>query len=234
MSFLRVEELNKRYGDGPAAYEAVCAVSFAAEAGEFIALMGPSGCGKSTLLHLIGAMDRPSSGEITVNGRRFDLMSVDQLALVRRRHIGFVFQSFNLLPTLTAQENVALPLALDGVSEGASARRSMQALVDVGIEGRSQHYPSQLSGGEMQRVAIARAIVNSPDLLVADEPTGSLDSANGQRVLELLRFLNQSLGLTIFMATHCDEAASYASRILNLRDGRLERAGDNDVVSSPL
>jgi putative ABC transport system ATP-binding protein len=234
MNFLSATNLKKRYGEGPAAFEALRGVSFEASAGEFIALMGPSGCGKSTLLHLIGAMDRPTDGEVTVNGRRFDQLSVDQLALVRRRHVGFVFQTFNLLPTLSAQENVGLPLALDGVSEQQCRQQSTQALEQVGMEGRAGHYPSQLSGGEMQRVAIARAIVVRPDLLAADEPTGSLDSVNGQRVLQLLRALNETLGLTIVMATHSNEAAAYASRTLSLRDGRLERVGDSNVVSSPL
>jgi putative ABC transport system ATP-binding protein len=234
MSFLSATNLTKKYGEGPAAFEALHGVSFGAEAGEFIALMGPSGCGKSTLLHLLGAMDQPTSGQVTVNERRFDQLGLDELALIRRRHIGFVFQTFNLLPTLSAEENVGLPLALDGVPETSCRQRTAEALDAVGMQDRAHHHPSQLSGGEMQRVAIARAIVVQPDLLVADEPTGSLDSGNGQRVLELLRHLNESRGLTILMATHSVEAATFASRTLQMRDGRLERVGDQDVVSSPV
>ena len=234
MSFLSAKDLTKRYGEGMAAFEALRRVSFQAAAGEFIALMGPSGCGKSTLLHLLGAMDRPTAGEVTVNQRRLDQLSTDRLALIRRRHIGFVFQTFNLLPTLSAEENVALPLALDGVAEPECRRRAAEALAEVDMQRRAHHYPSQLSGGEMQRVAIARAIVVHPDVLIADEPTGSLDSANGRRVLDLLRSLNESKGLTIVMATHSDEAAAFASRQLLMRDGRMETVGDQDVIPSPL
>jgi putative ABC transport system ATP-binding protein len=234
MSFLSARNLAKRYGNGSASFEALRDVSLEAAAGEFVALMGPSGCGKSTLLHLLGAMDRPTRGELTVNQRRLDQLTIDQLALVRRRHIGFVFQTFNLLPTLSADENVALPLALDGVAEAECRERTAEALAEVSLQQRAHHYPSQLSGGEMQRVAIARAIVVHPDLLIADEPTGSLDSVNGRRVLQLLRSLNESKGLTIVMATHSDEAAAFATRQLHMRDGRLEKVGDQDVVSSPL
>lgn len=221
MSWLLVKNLQKIYSEGDHRVAAVHGVSFEMEAGEFAALCGPSGCGKSTLLHIVGAMDRPSAGEVHLHGRRLDALQRDALAEIRRRHIGFVFQQFNLLPTLTAAENVALPLALDGMPPNESHARAGQALQDVGLLQWSTHRPSQLSGGEMQRVAIARALAIEPDLLVADEPTGSLDSENGAGVLDLLTQLNKTRGLTILMATHSAEAAACASRHLDMRDGRL-------------
>jgi putative ABC transport system ATP-binding protein len=206
-------------------------VSFEIQAGEFVALRGPSGCGKSTLLHIVGGMDRPTAGEVHLHGRRLDALDPQALAEVRRRHVGFVFQAYNLLPTLTASENVALPLALDGVRPSVSRERAERALDEVGLRRRSSHLPSQLSGGEMQRVAVARALAIEPDLLVADEPTGSLDSENGTRVLELLSRLNKTRNLTILMATHAAEAAACASRQLNMRDGRLE-TGETRAVNA--
>ena len=219
---LTVSEVTKRY-EGQER-DAVAGVSFSAARGEFIALMGPSGCGKSTLLHLCGAMDRPGSGRILLAETDLARLSDDQLTLVRRERIGFVFQFFNLLPTLTLVENIALPLLLAGAPV-TTATLKARALGDrVGLSARLDAYPAQVSGGEMQRAAIARAIVHEPTLLIADEPTGNLDSANGTRVLGLLKELNASLQLTILLATHASEIAAAADRTLHMRDGRFEPA----------
>ena len=217
---LTVSEVSKRY-EGQER-DAVAGVSFAAAPGEFIALMGPSGCGKSTLLHLCGAMDRPGRGRIQLDDTDLARLTDDQLTLVRRERIGFVFQFFNLLPTLTLAENIALPLLLAGATPGSATERA-RALGDrVGLSARLDAYPAQVSGGEMQRAAIARAIIHEPSLLIADEPTGNLDSANGARVLDLLKELNASLKLTILLATHASEIAAAADRTLRMRDGRFE------------
>jgi len=217
---LTVSEVSKRY-EGQER-DAVASVSFTAAPGEFIALMGPSGCGKSTLLHLCGAMDRPGAGRILLDGTDLATLTDDQLTLVRRERIGFVFQFFNLLPTLTLAENIALPLLLAG-SAPANATDRVRALGErVGLTARLDAYPAQVSGGEMQRAAIARAIIHEPRLLIADEPTGNLDSANGSRVVGLLQELNASLGLTILLATHAVDIAAAAHRTLRMRDGRFE------------
>ena len=187
-----------------------------------MALQGSSGCGKSTLLHILGAMDRPTSGQVWLDERRLDNMSLEQLALVRRREIGFVFQAFNLLPTLTTLENVSLPLRLDGVPERQARDRAIECLDAVGLLPRAAHEPSQLSGGEQQRAAIARALVLRPRLILADEPTGSLDSVNGLRVLELLASLNHTRNITVIMATHAEDAAQFATSRLLVRDGQLD------------
>jgi ABC-type lipoprotein export system ATPase subunit len=177
-------------------------------------------------------MDRPTDGEVWLNERRLDTLRLDQLAVVRRKHIGFVFQAFNLLPTLNALENVALPLNLDGIAESESSRRSVAALEQVGLATHANKFPSQLSGGEMQRVAIARALAIRPELIIADEPTGSLDSTNGRRVLDLLAELNASQDITILLATHSEEASGYASRVIHLKDGKLDEVFDSGVLSS--
>jgi putative ABC transport system ATP-binding protein len=185
--------------------------------------MGPSGSGKSTLLHLIGGLDRPSSGDLLVDGRLIGQMADDQITLFRRKRIGFVFQFFNLLPTLSALENVALPLVLDGRAKAAAEQRAAALLGDVGLEGRQKHLPEELSGGEIQRVAVARALAFDPPILLADEPTGNLDSNNGASVLTLLRRISKDAGCTVVMVTHSDEAAGYGDRKIYLRDGRVER-----------
>jgi ABC-type lipoprotein export system ATPase subunit len=221
MSVLVAENLHKTYVTGEARVSALAGVSFAVERGDFVALMGPSGCGKSTLLHLCGAMDRPTSGTLRLNDRDLAAMEDDELTRVRREQVGFVFQFFNLLPTLTVSDNIALPCLLAGMKEPEAERRA-RALADrVGISHRLAHYPQQISGGEMQRAAIARALVHQPALIVADEPTGNLDSENGANVLALIASLNRELGVTVLLATHAADVAAAASRVLKMKDGRF-------------
>jgi putative ABC transport system ATP-binding protein len=191
------------------------------ERGEFVALMGPSGSGKSTLLHLTAAMDRPSSGTITVLGHELTKLSERQIARWRNIHIGFIFQNFNLIPVLTALENVELPLKLTHLKKGERCQHAVTALGLVGLGDRMKHYPRQLSGGQEQRVAIARAIVTDPDLLLCDEPTGNLDSKSAADVLSLLSMLNKEYGKTIVMVTHDPHAAHYATKVRHLEKGRL-------------
>ena len=197
-------------------------VSFEAKASDFIALMGPSGCGKSTLLHLLGGVDRPTRGRVVLDGAELSALDEEALARVRRKKIGFVFQFFNLLPTLTVSENVALPLLLDGARARAASERAAALLDRVGLGARASHFPAELSGGEMQRAAVARAIIARPRLVLADEPTGNLDSENGAQVMNLLADLNNELGITIILATHSEEAAARAKRTMRMRDGLIE------------
>ncbi len=222
MPVLSAEGVGKTYTLGEAPVVAVREVNLSLEKGEFVALTGPSGCGKSTLLHLCGGMDFPTRGRLWLDGT--DLASLDEgrLTRIRRRRIGFVFQSFNLLPTLTAVENTALPLMLDGVSPEVARQKAVGLLERLGLRHRLGHYPQQLSGGEMQRVGIARAVCHDPLLLLADEPTGNLDSANGAEVLQLLQELNRSLGVTVLLATHSAEMAAAGRRVLHMVDGRIE------------
>ncbi len=222
---LAAAAVSRTYTGGETQVRAVAGVSLALQKGEFVALVGPSGCGKSTLLHLCGAMDRPSSG--TVRLETADLSSADdtELTRIRRERVGVVFQFFNLLPTLTLLENVALPLLLSG-QRAAAAQPAARALLDrVGLAPRLEHYPQQLSGGELQRGALARALVHRPALLVADEPTGNLDSENGARVLALLGELNRETGVTMLLATHAPDVAAAAHRIVRMRDGKIETEG---------
>jgi len=202
--------------------EALRGVSLELERGDFAAVMGPSGCGKSTLLHLCGAMDRPTSGSVEIEGKEVGGLSDEELTRLRRERIGFVFQFFNLLPTLTVTENIELPLLLAGREGGASRRRAHELAERVSLGHRLRHYPQQLSGGEMQRAAIARALVHQPAIVVADEPTGNLDSENGERVLDLLCGLNAELRVPVLLATHDAAVARRASRICRMRDGRVE------------
>ncbi len=222
LPLLSAVNLHKTYVTGEARVTALGGVSLALEPGEFVALMGPSGCGKSTLLHLCGAMDRPSSGTVTFEGRDLSSLSDDELTKVRRERIGFVFQFFNLLPTLTLADNIALPCLLSGLAGAEADRRAARLAERVGIAHRLRHYPQQVSGGEMQRAAIARALVHDPGLLVADEPTGNLDSDNGRLVLALLAELNRETGITVLLATHAAEVAAAASTVRRMRDGRFD------------
>ncbi|MCJ7707980.1 MAG: ABC transporter ATP-binding protein [Anaerolineales bacterium] len=214
--------LRKRYAMGEVSVEALRGVDFVVKRGEFVAIMGPSGSGKSTLLHLLGGLDDPTDGEVLLAGQPLAQLSDDRLTLIRRRQVGFVFQFFNLLPTLTAAENVALPLLIDGRRLEDYEERIADLLALVGLADRAGHRPDQLSGGEQQRVAIARAFVNDPEVVLADEPTGNLDSAAGEEILRLLRRMRDEKGQTIVMVTHNEHAADYADRIVRLRDGRIE------------
>jgi putative ABC transport system ATP-binding protein len=189
--------------------------------GEFVALMGPSGCGKSTLLHLVGGVDVPSAGEVWVEGQALSRLSDGALSRFRRDRVGIVYQFFNLLPTMTAGENVALPALLAGASAADARRRAEAQLRLVGLAQRTRHWPHELSGGELQRVAVARALVNGPAILLADEPTGNLDSRAGRDVLDLLARLSAVQGMTILLATHSHEAAAFAARTIQLKDGTL-------------
>jgi putative ABC transport system ATP-binding protein len=220
---IRCRDLCKLYQQGENQITALAGVSLDIPRGTFAAVMGPSGSGKSTLLHLIGGLDRPTSGELLVDGRLIGQMADDQVTLFRRSKIGFVFQFFNLLSTLTATENIALPFVLDGRAKSEADERAAVLLAKVGLDKRKDHLPAELSGGEIQRVAIARALSFSPPILLADEPTGNLDSKNGTAILDLLRRINQEDGCTVVIVTHSEEAASYADRKIYLRDGRVER-----------
>jgi putative ABC transport system ATP-binding protein len=220
---IRCIDVRKIYRQGESDITALAGVSLEIPQGSFAAIMGPSGSGKSTLLHLIGGLDRPTSGDLLVDGRLIGQMADDQVTLFRRNKIGFIFQFFNLLPTLTALENVALPFVLDGRAKVEADERAAMLLAKVGLDKRKDHLPEELSGGEIQRVAIARALVFSPPILLADEPTGNLDSKNGEAILALLKHINQDDGCTVVMVTHSEEAASYGNRKIYLRDGRVER-----------
>jgi putative ABC transport system ATP-binding protein len=213
----------KSYDPGPGSspVEALADVSLALAPGTFTALLGPSGCGKSTLLNLLGALDRPTTGRVVVDGRDLATLREDERDRYRRRTAATIFQFFNLLPTMNALENVALPLLLDGVPPGEADARAASLLDEVGLSGRKGAYPYELSGGQMQRVAVARALANRPTLLLADEPTGNLDSKTGTQVLDLVSGLVADKGITVVMATHSADAAARASRILRLLDGRL-------------
>ncbi|MDQ3349112.1 MAG: ABC transporter ATP-binding protein [Acidobacteriota bacterium] len=222
---LEATHVSRTYTTGGAHVHAVAGVSLALERGDFVALVGPSGCGKSTLLHLCGAMDRPSSGAVRLESAALESADDTELTRIRRDRVGFVFQFFNLLPTLTLLENVELPLLLAG-QRAAQAEPAARALLDrVALGPRQHHYPQQLSGGELQRGALARALVHGPALLVADEPTGNLDSENGQRVLALLAELQRETGVTMLLATHAPEVAAAAHRVVRMRDGRIESEG---------
>ena len=221
---VRVRNVVKAYRKGRERVEVLHGLDLDARAGEFVALMGPSGSGKTTLLNLIGGLDQPDSGEIFVSGERIDRLPSNRLARWRARHVGFIFQFYNLMPALTAERNVELPLLLKRMSGKERRRRALTALEIVGLADRARHLPRELSGGQEQRVAIARAIVSDPSLLLADEPTGDLDRSTADEILELLRHLNTAHGKTIIMVTHDPQAAQHASRIVRLDKGTLAEA----------
>lgn len=219
---VRTVGLTRRYKMGDAFVDALRGVDLTIRRGESVALVGPSGSGKSTVLNLIGGLDRPTNGQVWIDG--VELSATDERTLTRhrRQHVGFVFQTFNLLPRLTAEENVALPLMFSGVPHKERLGRARALLERMGLGRRLSHRPSQLSGGEQQRVAIARALVGQPALLLADEPTGNLDTTTGAEIMALLRELNQESQLTLLVVTHDPEVAAFADRVVRLRDGRVE------------
>jgi putative ABC transport system ATP-binding protein len=219
---VRAVGLTRRYKMGDTFVDALQGANLTLMRGEFVALVGPSGSGKSTVLNLIGGLDRPTSGEVWIDGTELGSSDERTLTRHRRQHVGFVFQSFNLLSRLTAEENVALPLMFSGVPEKERRARARALLQRVGLGARLTHRPTQLSGGEQQRVAIARALVGQPALLLADEPTGNLDTATGAEIMGLLKELNQEQGLTLLVVTHDTEVAAFADRVVRLRDGQVE------------
>lgn len=221
MDIVRTEALSKVYGDTEHKVYALNQVSLSIEAGEFVAIMGPSGSGKSTLLYMLGGLERPSSGKVWVKDTDLSVMNDDALSQLRRTQLGFVFQFFNLIPVLNGQENVAMPLILDGVPRGEALRRADEALKKVGLNGRKAHRPSELSGGEQQRVAIARALVAEPALLLGDEPTGNLDSHSSDEIVNLLRTVVDQWGRTLVIVTHDPRVAAHADRIIFLKDGQV-------------
>ncbi len=218
---LRAQQVTKTYQMGHVEVCALRTVDFEVCRGEFVAIMGPSGSGKSTLLHLLGGLDQASAGEITLAGQPLSQLSDDEITAVRRRKVGFIFQFYNLLPTLSAEENIALPLVIDGQSVLPHTERIRTLLDLVGLTDRGGHRPDQLSGGQQQRVAIARAFVNQPEIVLADEPTGNLDSRSGTAILELLQRTCREMQATILMVTHDARAASYADRVVFLKDGEI-------------
>src|SRR5574337_505974 len=217
---IELKNAGKKYQQGTREVHALRNVSLFIKKGEFLSIMGPSGSGKSTLLNLIGGLDQPSSGEIFIDGKPLHGIGDNELTLIRRKRVGFIFQFFNLLPVLTAVENVSLPLLLDGAPLSAIRPKAIALLEKVGLGVRAEHRPEQLSGGEMQRVAIARALITNPAVLLADEPTGNLDSHTSEEIFLLLKSLNEQ-GQTIVMVTHDPKAAAYGSRIITLKDGAL-------------
>ncbi len=221
MAVLTAKNLVKQYELGSHKSAHCEGVDFAVEAGEFVAIMGPSGSGKSTLLHLIGGLDTPNSGEITLAGQNLAMLKDKKVTLLRRRNVGFVFQFFNLLPTLTAEENIVLPLLIDNKKTRDYQERLDALLELVGLSSRRKHKPEQLSGGEQQRVALARALITQPAIVLADEPTGNLDSKTGTSIMEILRLSCDELGQTMIIVTHDPKAASYADRVVFLRDGSI-------------
>jgi len=220
-AMVRVRNVHKSYVRGKQTVEVLHGLTLDIPKGDFIALMGPSGSGKTTLLNLIGGLDHPTSGEIVIDGQRIDQLPGSQLAKWRARHVGFVFQFYNLMPVLTAERNVELPLLLTRLSAAQRSKSVAVALQIVGLEDRARHKPKELSGGQEQRVAIARALVSDPTLLICDEPTGDLDRKTADEILGLLQVLNREHGKTIVMVTHDPKAAEFASRILHLEKGQL-------------
>ncbi|PIU17089.1 MAG: macrolide ABC transporter ATP-binding protein [Gallionellales bacterium CG08_land_8_20_14_0_20_59_87] len=227
-ALIRLSAITKTYGRGQAALQALRGIDLSINEGEFVAIMGPSGSGKSTAMNILGCLDTPTSGAYLFDGAHVESLSRDQRALLRRDHLGFVFQGFNLLARTTAQENVELPLLYRGESAAARHALAREALRSVGLEDWAHHTSSELSGGQQQRVAIARAIVTNPKVLLADEPTGNLDSQRGHEIMELLAGMNRERGITILMVTHESDIAAYAQRTVHFVDGQIAR--DNETL----
>ena len=219
MEILRVENLRKEYGRGEARVNALDGISFSVEKGEFVAIIGPSGSGKSTLLHILGGVDRPTSGKVFVNNEDVYKRNEEQLAIFRRREVGLIYQFYNLIPILTVEENITLPCDLDG--RGVDRERLEMILDSFGLRARRKHLPNQLSGGQQQRTSIARALINNPSLVLADEPTGNLDSKSSEEVMSMLKMCNQSYGQTVIMITHNLDIAKQADRIITISDGKI-------------
>ncbi|MCL2427345.1 MAG: ABC transporter ATP-binding protein [Oscillospiraceae bacterium] len=219
MNILQVENLTKTYGKGEAQVNALDEVSFSVEKGSFVAVVGASGSGKSTLLHLLGGVDRPTSGKVHIDGQDIFTMNESKLAIFRRRNLGIVYQFYNLIPTLTAEENIMLPYLLDGRKPNGATVNELLEL--IGLTDRAKHLPSELSGGQQQRISIARALINSPSVILADEPTGNLDSKSGKDILELLIMANKRYNQTLIMITHDEKIALQSDRIITISDGQI-------------
>ncbi|MBU2640413.1 MAG: ABC transporter ATP-binding protein [Thiobacillus sp.] len=231
VALIRLSGITKTYGSGQAAFQALKGIDLAIDAGDFVAIMGPSGSGKSTAMNILGCLDTPSSGSYEFEGVKVEQLSRNERALLRRNYLGFVFQGFNLLSRTTALENVELPLIYRGEPAAARHAAARAALSQVGLEGWEHHTPAELSGGQQQRVAIARAIVTRPAVLLADEPTGNLDTHTGEEIMELISALNRDQGITVLMVTHEPDMAAHAKRVIRFVDGRVDsdrRNGEAD------
>ena len=221
MEILRVEHLSKIYGKGENEVRALDDVSFSVEKGQFVAIIGPSGSGKSTLLHILGGVDRPTAGKVFLEGQDVFAQNEDQLAIFRRRQVGLIYQFYNLIPVLNVTENITLPVLMDG--RKVNQERLEDLLTTLALKGREKHLPNQLSGGQQQRVSIGRALMNSPAVVLADEPTGNLDSKNSQEIVELLKLSNKLYGQTLIIITHDENIALQADRIITIEDGKITR-----------
>ena len=221
MEMLRVENLTKVYGTGENQVRALDGVSFSVDKGQFVAIIGPSGSGKSTLLHILGGVDRPTSGKVYMNGQDVYKRNEDQLAIFRRREVGLIYQFYNLIPVLNVTENITLPVLMDG--RQVTQERLQEMLQTLGLQGREKHLPNQLSGGQQQRVSIGRALMNAPAVVLADEPTGNLDSKNSQDIVDLLKYSNRRFEQTLIVITHDESIALQADRILAIEDGKITR-----------
>lgn len=225
MAVLEVKELTKKYGQGEAEVIALDHVSFSVERGEFVAIIGASGSGKSTLMNMIGGIDHPTSGSVVIEGNDISSMNEDELAVFRRRNLGIIYQFYNLIPTLTAEENIALPWKLDGRKE--NKKRLTEMVHMLGLEKRAKHLPGQMSGGQQQRVSIGRALINEPAFILADEPTGNLDSKTSREILDILKYANRKYNQTILLVTHDENIALQAGRIITIGDGKIVK---NEVM----
>ena len=221
MEMLRVENLTKVYGTGENQVRALDGVSFSVDKGQFVAIIGPSGSGKGTLLHILGGVDRPTSGKVYMNGQDVYKRNEDQLAIFRRREVGLIYQFYNLIPVLNVTENITLPVLMDG--RKVNQERLQEMLQTLGLQGREKHLPNQLSGGQQQRVSIGRALMNAPAVVLADEPTGNLDSKNSQDIVDLLKYSNRRFEQTLIVITHDESIALQADRILAIEDGKITR-----------